>query len=435
MISRRLRYELAGRAVGPLLMALQRRRSTGAKTSRDGSPFGPPLEATRRLKELMGVYYYQGRWADGAVPVAWVTSGFPVEVLRALGFYCVYPENHAALCAARRLGPQLSDVAEAEGYSRDLCAYARMDIGSVLSGETPVGRIPRPDVVAACSNICQTVVYWFRALADHFGVPFVLVDTPFVYGDFREHDLDFVCDQLGELEAVAARVAGRPAGEIETRRVVELAWEASRLWGDCLDTGRHRPSPWTAFDHFIHMAPIVALRGTEDCVAYYRLLHDELADRAARGIGGVTAERHRLLWDNIAIWYRLRDLSRLFADDGFAFVCATYSSAWADSWRGFDPDDLLRSTATMLSGVLLNRDLPNRLRLMGELIRDFDVDGVVLHSDRSCKPYSIGQYDLGSRLRDELGVKVVVLEADHADSRAYSAEQSETRLRAFMESF
>jgi benzoyl-CoA reductase/2-hydroxyglutaryl-CoA dehydratase subunit BcrC/BadD/HgdB len=383
----------------------------------------------------MGVYYYQGRWADGAVPVAWVTSGFPVEVLRAHGFYCVYPENHAALCAARRLGPQLSDAAEAEGYSRDLCAYARMDIGSVLSGETPVGRIPRPDVVAACSNICQTVIYWFRAVADHFGVPFVLVDTPFVYGDFREHDLDYVCDQLGELEEVAARVAGRPAGEIETRRVVELAWKASGLWGDCLDLGQHRPSPWTAFDHFIHMAPIVALRGTEDCLGYYRLLHDELADRVRRGIGGITTERHRLLWDNIAIWYRLRDLSRLFADDGFAFVCATYSSAWADSWRGFDPDDRLRSTATMLSGVLLNRDLPNRLRLMAELIRDFGVDGVVLHSDRSCKPYSIGQYDLGDRLRSELGVKVVVLEADHADPRAYSAEQAETRLRAFMESF
>jgi benzoyl-CoA reductase/2-hydroxyglutaryl-CoA dehydratase subunit BcrC/BadD/HgdB len=435
MISRRLRYELAGRAVGPLLAVLRRKRGASRLAARDDRPFGPPLESTRRLKELMGIYYYQGRWADGAVPVAWVTSGFPVEILRAHGFYCVYPENHAALCATRRLAPQLAEFAEGAGYSRDVCAYARIDIGSVLSGESPVGRIPKPDLVAACSNICQTVVYWFRALADHLGVPFILVDTPFVYGDSRPHDLEFVGEQLEELEQVAARVAGRPAGEVETRRVVDLAWQASRLWGECLDTGRHRPSPWTAFDHFIHMAPIVALRGTQGCLDYYRLLHGELSDRVRCGVGGVVPERHRLLWDNIAIWYRLRDLARLFADDGFSFVCATYSSAWAASWEGFDPDRRIATTATMLSGVLLNRDLANRLRVMEALIRDFSVDGVVLHSDRSCKPYSVGQYDLKDALSKRLGVRVVVLEADHADPRAYSAEQVETRARAFMESF
>lgn len=435
MITRRLRYELAGRAVGPLLAALERRRGSRGKAASDGGPFGPPLQSTRRLKELMGTYYYQGRFADGAVPVAWVTSGFPVEVLRAHGFYCVYPENHAALCAARRLGPELCEVAEAEGYSRDLCAYARMDIGSVLSGETPVGRIPKPDLVAACSNICQTVVYWFRAVADHLGVPFILVDTPFVYADFTEHGLAFVAEQLDELAETAARISGRAAREVETQRVVELAWRASQEWGACLDTGRRRPSPWTAFDHFIHMAPIVALRGTASCLDYYRELHAELDDRVGRGIGGVVPERHRLLWDNIAIWYRLRDLSRLFADDGFAFVCATYSSAWAQSWESFDPADRVGSTASMLSGVLLNRDLANKLELMKGLVRDFSVDGVVLHSDRSCKPYSVGQYDLKDALQRELGVRVVVLEADHADSRAYSAEQVETRARAFMESF
>jgi len=435
MISRRLRYELAGRAVGPLLAALRRRRGTSRLAARDDGPFGPPLESTRRLKELMGIYYYQGRFADGAVPVAWVTSGFPVEILRAHGFYCVYPENHAALCAARRLGPQLSEVAEAAGYSRDLCAYARMDIGSVLSGDTPVGRIPKPDLVAACSNICQTVVYWFRAVADHLGVPFVLVDTPFVYGDFQPHGLAFVAEQLEELAQTAARIARRPAREVDIERVVELAWRASQEWGACLEEGRHRPSPWTAFDHFIHMAPIVALRGTQGCLDYYRELHAELSERVRGGIGGVVPERHRLLWDNIAIWYRLRDLSRLFADDGFAFVCATYSSAWAQSWDGFDPAHRVHSTAAMLSGVLLNRDLANRLALMKGLVRDFSVDGVVLHSDRSCKPYSVGQYDLKDALQRELGVRVVVLEADHADSRAYSAEQIETRAHAFMESF
>ena len=46
------------------------------------SPFAPPLESLRALKALMATHYFAGRYADGAVPVAWVTSGFPVELLR-----------------------------------------------------------------------------------------------------------------------------------------------------------------------------------------------------------------------------------------------------------------------------------------------------------------------------------------------------------------
>jgi benzoyl-CoA reductase/2-hydroxyglutaryl-CoA dehydratase subunit BcrC/BadD/HgdB len=278
MIARRLQYEMAGKVVGPVMMALENWQSARKRRGRipKQNPFGPPLEHARRLKDLMGTFYFQGRFADGAVPVAWVTSGFPVEILRAYGFYTVYPENHAALCSARHMTPQYADVAEEAGYSRDLCAYARVDIGSVLSGESPLGRVPRPDVVCVCSNICQTVIYWFRAVADHFGVPFFLIDTPFVNGDFQPHHLEFVKDQIGELGEVAEAVSGRPASEAEISSVVGEAWNASNLWGECLDMGRAHPAPWTAFDHFIQLAPIVALRGSEECTAYYRGLRDEL---------------------------------------------------------------------------------------------------------------------------------------------------------------
>ena len=154
----------------------------------------------------MSHHYFQGRYADGAVPVAWVTSGFPVEILRALGFHTVYPENHAALCGVQRLTPEYSDVAEGRGYSRDLCSYVRTDLGSVLSGKTPVGRLPRPQLLACCTNICQTVLYWYRELSRHLGVPLVLVDTPFVHGTASAHQLG-----LREGAAGGARPS-RPGG-------------------------------------------------------------------------------------------------------------------------------------------------------------------------------------------------------------------------------
>jgi len=434
---RRVRYEAAGRVVGPLLASLEawrRQLRRRGRTPRP-SPFGPPLESVRKLKELMTVHYFQGRHADGAVPVAWVTSGFPIELLRPLGFHAVYPENHAAICGVQRLVPGLSDAAEAEGYSRGLCSYARTDLGSVITGRTPVGRLPRPDLLACCTNICQTVLYWYRALAERFRVPLVLVDTPYVYGEAKPHQLRYVKDQLEELVRAAERISGRRAEPAALAEAAANAKEGARLWGECLAQGRHRPAPWTGIDGFFHMAPIVSLRGTPACNAYYRLLRDELAERVRRGIGGLREEKQRLLWDNLPIWFAVREVSTLLAERGFNFVCTTYTNAWAEAGIGIDPADPIGSAARCYTHVILNQDLPNRLGILRRLARDYGVDGAVLHSDRSCKPYSIGQIDLKDRLAADLGVRVLLLEADHSDPRAWSAEQGETRLAAFMEGF
>ena len=341
MITRRIQYEMAGRVVGPLLLSLERwqKQLTRRRRPRKPTPFGPPLESVKKLKELMSLHYLQGRYADGAVPVAWVTSGFPVELLRPFGFHTVYPENHAALCGVQKRVPMLSDAAEGEGYARDLCSYARSDLGSVLTGDTPVGRLPRPDLLACCTNICQTVLYWYRSLAAHFRVPLVLIDTPFLYGEAQPHQLDYVRDQIGELLEVAGRVTGRQVAEDDVAAFVRKARDGTRLWGECLATGQARPAPWTGIDGFFHIAPIVTLRGSEACNAYYRMLLDELNDRVRRGIGGIRDERHRLLWDNLPMWYWVRELSTLLAERGFNFVCTTYTNAWAEAGKRVDPAD------------------------------------------------------------------------------------------------
>ena len=57
----------------------------------------------------------------------------------------------------------------------------------------------------------------------------------------------------------------------------------------------------------------------------------------------------------------------------------------------------------------------------------------VVHTVRSCKPYSVGQYDLKRLLMERLGIPSVIIEADITDSRVCSEEQTRTRLEAFFE--
>ncbi|MBU1865351.1 MAG: 2-hydroxyacyl-CoA dehydratase family protein [Actinobacteria bacterium] len=426
-------YQLAGRAG----LRLQRWRSEWrhARTAPDPDrALNPPLRSTIRMREMMSLHYLEGRHVAGVRPVAWVTSGAPTEILKSMGYFLVYPENHAALCGARRHAEGLAVAAESAGYSRDICSYARTDLGSVLSGTTPVGSLPPPDLLLCSTNICQTVLYWYRVLADHFGCPLVLVDTPFLYEDeAAPHQVDFVRRQLEEIVPIAERVARREFSEEELGRVIGRAKRASDLWLEILNRARHRPAPMTAFDGFINLGPIVDLRGDRQTVEFYEGMLAELDERIDRGIGAVRHERYRVLWDNLPIWYRIGPFSRWLAERGVNIVASTYTHAWGELAEMMDADRPFEAMARVYLHPILNRSTGHKLAAMRRMVEDFEIDGVILHSDRSCKPYSLGQIDQRDRLVNQVGIPALLLEADHNDPRSFAEEQAMVRMEAFVE--
>ncbi len=431
-LARKAQYQFMKDLGAPALMSLQK----GLKKKRPGKSnpdFGPPLKSAKRLKEIMTRHYLLARYAEGAMPVAWVTSGAPVELLRVFGFYTVYPENHGALCGAQRMGPEICEEAEKAGYHQDLCSYARIDLGHALSGKTPTGKLPKPDLLYASTNICQTVLYWYKALAHYWNIPLILFDTPYNFTEPTDHDLDYMTAQFKEMIPELERITGRDFSLERFQEIIKLAAEASNTWGEVLATMKHRPAPMSIFDAFVHLAPVVSLRGLKVASEYYSELLAELKERAAQGVGALTNERKRLMWDNIAVWYKLRDWSQLFAQHGYNFVTATYTNAWAETIKYLDPAQPFRSAAKTYSLVILNNNLDHRLKLMEKMIQEYQVDGLVVHSARSCKPYSVGQYDMARLLRERLGIPSVIIEADITDYRVFSEEQANTRLEAFFE--
>ena len=431
-----MRYHAFVHGIGAIALRMERRKSE-RKLARPGywksETLSPPHNTGPWLKELISRHYLKGQYASGHRPVAWVTSGAPVEFLIGLGYYVLYPENHAAVCGIRRQVEDISGEAEAAGYSQDLCSYARTDFGTMLSGKTPVGRIPPPDLLVCCTNICQTVLHWYRVLAEHYGCPLAIIDTPFIYEAETEHALAFVKTQIEDAIEVAERVAGRTLTPARLEEVVTLAKQASDLWLEILETGQHRPAPITAFDEFIHMAPIVEMRGEQFTVDYYGALLDELRDRMARGQGALVDERRRLIWDNLPIWHRIRWLSEKLAARGVALVASTYTNAWAELAPLIDPKKPLESASRAHMRAILNRSTGDKLKTMRRMVEDYSADGVILHSDRSCKPYSIGQISQREKLTYESATPALLLEADHNDPRTFSEEQVSNRIDAFLE--
>ena len=440
-----LSYNLNVNVLGKAYLRFQRlqdERKMSNPYAKQNPNLAPLLKSVPYLKELISTHYLQGRYANSCKKVAWVTSGAPVEILKALGYFTLYPENHAILCSTRRQCVELSDIAEGVGYSRDLCSYARCDIGSMISGKTPAGKLPKPDLLFCCTNICQTVLYWYHVLADHFKVPLVVIDTPFIYDEVTPHQIEYVKKQLDYAVEVAQRIAGKSIPPEQFIKTGASSRDAVLLWNEIMELCKHRPSPISAFDLYFYMAPAVEMRGEDSAVRFYRQVLAEVKQRVADGVGAVTNERKRILWDNLPIWYEIRLLAETLADRGFCLVASTYTRAWGGDmldilksidYTKTDRDYLLSMLASCYLHVILNQSSGYKLKVMAQMLKEYEIDGVILHNDRSCKPYSLGQIDQTERLINEYGVPALLLEADHNDPRSFSKEQAMTRLAAFME--
>jgi benzoyl-CoA reductase/2-hydroxyglutaryl-CoA dehydratase subunit BcrC/BadD/HgdB len=288
-------------------------------------------------------------------------------------------------------------------------------------------------MLVCCNNICGTVLKWYEVQARYYDVPLFILDTPFCHTEFSVEAKNYVRAQLTEYIEFLEKACGKKADRDRLVEVGQLAMEGQRLWQAVLDTTTHRPSPMSAFDAFFHLALIVTLRGTRVTIDYYTALLKEMKERVGAGIGAVPDEQYRLLWDNLPVWYRTRWLSEKFAAHGACLVADTYTSAWCGSLKYLKEDDFLDSMAEGYSRIYLNIGVDEMAENVMQMIDKYGVDGLVMHSNRSCKPYSLGQYDIQKIIQQKRGIPTLLIEADMVDERSFSESQIETRIDAFME--
>ena len=393
------------------------------------------LAAYKKMKELMTNYYIEAK-TTRIKPIAWVTSGAPVEFLYAMDVLPIYPENYAAMCAAGHQSIELLEAAEAAGFSQDLCAYARTDFGADITQGGPAAGLPPPHFLLCSTNICKTVIKWYEVIARKYKVPLFIVDTPFLHDGLTQELIDYTISQFKDLENFLSEFTGRPFDQERFFDVLSLSSAASGYWKKMLYLAKETPAPFNSLDSFIHLGPIVTLRGTQECVDFYKLLYAEIAERAASKIGSLPEEKYRVLWDNLPIWFKMRRLEKFFEENKCTLVVTTYANSWGgySNIDGFQGKELYEALAASYLNVYINLGFEERIKYLAQLIEEFSLTGFIMHSNRSCKPYSVGMY----RLQEELSALTrkpgVVIEADQNDPRVYTDAQVETRLEAFIES-
>lgn len=203
--------------------------------------------------------YYEGNHSEAAKCkfVIWVAIVVPTELLKGFDVIVCAPESHSAMCAARKMGTSQCEKAEKEGYSMDLCSYARIDLGTVMDNGrgSPSMGLPKPDLLISNNDNCSLLVKWFDVYHRELGIPHFMLDVPFCYEPQKEKDLQYILTQFGDLIELIEDLTGQRFDYDKVREAVQETDKSMKHWVRFLGLAAHRPSGNTAFDTFAHMAP------------------------------------------------------------------------------------------------------------------------------------------------------------------------------------
>jgi len=398
------------------------------------------IQATGMMRKIMADYFYELDKAskEGSPKIAWCTSVGPAELLLSLGFLVHYPENHGAMLGATRTANDYISVANAIGYSPDICSYLTSDVGAFIKKETPLSRayegiegVPKPDVLVYNTNQCRDVQDWFSWYSRELNVPALGISTYRNIGKIENYNLESIVNQMKDMIPPLEEISGQKFDIDKLRHFLSLSYECTQMWKKILETNTAQPAPMSFFDATIHMGPAVVLRGYPQAVEYYKVLLKELEERVASKEGAVEGEKFRLYWEGMPIWGKLRDLAEFFIGLNTAVIASTYCNSWI--FEAFDPEDPFMSIARAYTEIFIVRDENYKEKYIEEMVHKYKLDGMLFHDAKTCPNNSNNRYGMPERLEKKLNIPALTINGDLNDLRCYSEEQAKTNIEAFIE--
>lgn len=424
--------------------------STTGQSVRDAAASGVVKEASMLKQKDMIARNYDALTSapeTGRKVASTFVPGNLNELLMCFDLLNNLPEINAIQNGMRKLSGDYIGEAEKRGHSEDVCTYVKADLGMMARGNiAPNGKpLPTPDVLLLSYTGCFTFMKWFELVRDEYKCPTAMLHVPYqADGRITENMRTYIVKQLKEeVIPTLERVSGV---KFDIDRLRGYLAESARAEDDfvwVLESAKNKPSPIDAyFGGVYYIGPIfTAFRGTPDATEYYQLLRGEIEERIAAGLGPVTPEgdmqsqKYRLVVEGPPNWTSFREFWKMFYDEGAVVVASSYTKVGGTYDLGFrhDPDHPLETLADYCLGCYTNRNLPQRVELLEKYVREYEADGLLINSIKSCNSFSAGQLMIMREIERRTGKPGAFIETDLVDPRYFSAANVKNRLESYFQ--
>ena len=326
---------------------------------------------------LMKEYYkYFSKYAKGKLPekkVAWVTAFTPVEILEALDMVYYYPESYAAVIAASNQEQLLLEKSEDICLSRDCCSYSCCIQGCLELEAGPRGVPPKPDILIATNNQCNTLPNWWNLIAEKYKVPLIVIDYP---GENTCTDIafDYVTKQHKALIATLEKLTGNKLCIDKLNELIQNSQNSVKEWLKVIKHLKCREvRPTSLFDDINFL---ITARCKADTSDMYRMMEEELKEKPMSDENLIP-----IYWLGYPLWYHEeRYLSSLLK--GCKIVGSNYITWWCLNYEG---EDAYEKLFYAYNYTFLNLSQATRNERLKKSICESGAKGTITLHNKSCK--------------------------------------------------
>ncbi|MBN8475210.1 benzoyl-CoA reductase, bzd-type, subunit O [Sulfuritalea sp.] len=416
------------------------------------------LKLWGKAKQLREQYYQNYAKAKENGGLRWSGSAWALDALPAgLGddVYSLTGEPYAAAVAHdKKFAKECMDAAESVGFARDLCSYMRIYWGGMhLDKYLYGGKFPKPDFIFQ-TQICCSHSKWYQHVAKVEQVPQFYVDVGVgPYKDMNAARLDYVTDQLLDGIEFLEKTTGRKFDDEKFLKAVKNEMRSTSRWADICALNKVKPAPLDEKTMYSLYVLATLSKSSQWCADFYDELYDEVKDRVARGIAAVPNEKCRMMSDTQPPWSFLK-IFRYLETYGAVSIGSLYTFAlegiWEDkpdgSWGGRSlpwEKGIEMNTREQIARLYADWNLSKpqwqhffdprlKTEMMLRIVKEWQVDGVMLHLNRGCEGLSLGIMENRGGIA-KAGVPIMTFEGNMGDEREFDEVRTQARVDAFME--
>ena len=326
-----------------------------------------------------------------------------------------------------KLNPIL-EAAEQHGMPPGLalCALSQIHLGQIVKGI-----VPAPDLILSAGYLCDQATKTDELLHETYGMRVQTIDgcmdSRYNEWPIDQRTMQYYAEEIEEGLVTFGEVTGCPVtDEVKHNALVATGtlFSEIRAIEDLMKTD---PVPLSQIDGalwwWMEGFPI---RNLQRSIEALKILHEEIKQRVKEGRGVMEKGAPKVLLNVPPACDP--SIVRMVEESGLS-VPAT--------WQCQIPEiDRLPFQLNTFEGRVAEaflRLLTPRSDRYVAISKAWNVDGVILLTLYSCRPFSSPVQVHKKYITEQLGIPVLVLEGDVYDSRIYSAQQLRTRVETFAE--
>ena len=352
------------------------------------------------------------------------------EGRKVIGYYCLFSPMEIALAAGAipvsLCGSKDDPIEEAEKVlPRNLCPLIKSSYGAAATDTCPFFRLS--DLVVG-ETTCDGKKKMFELLARLR--PLHILQLP--QNQDPETALPFWSHQIEKFKERIEKETGTRITDEKLSAAIHLTNEERKAKKALMDLAKTKPSPVTGRELLTITHKIGFFMDKRKGINLIHEFINEIQITARQGGSPFAQDAPRILLTGVPVGLDSDKVIRLIERAGAGVICFESCGGYKSVSLINEEKEPLQAIAEKYLATPCSIMSPNKGRydLLGEMIQEFSVDGVVDLTWQACHTYNVESYSIGKFVEEKFHLPFLHLETDYSES---DTEQLKIQIEAFLE--